>query len=225
MSIIFFCSCDRNYTFTYPNTAEVHEQVFGIDDTIPSINIDFSINLRETFNQIDSNFSYDICHLLVPFKHKLSSNKPIKFFIIKDCPILGIPCSFGPEFRINLNSSGQIMINSELVSNSDQIPYLMVTEFPQERYSKHWVEIKWMTKTPVDTLEKVFQQVRFGYLKTYQKMAKEKFENRSFYNITQSERDSILSELPFRIVLDVGRFGYPSPPLPRNELPTIISSK
>ena len=218
-------SCQRNLILSHSNTTQVQDQIFGIHDSLVKINVDFKKNTFDAFTQIDSHFNYNICHQLTPFAYPLSTGELLKLYIIKDCPEDWIICRQAPHFKINMNTQGKILIKNDILNDISEISTLMVDNFPNERVGERWITFKWTDNIPIDSLEKVFTSIKIGYLKIYQNVARHLYNGQSFYKINRADRDSILLDLPHKIVLDIGSFGFPLPPPPPIAPLPVISSQ
>ncbi|MDX1350417.1 MAG: hypothetical protein R3279_09230 [Putridiphycobacter sp.] len=215
--VLLAISCHKNYEVKYAGVAEVYAEVFEVPDSLPIINIDFSKSRHVALAQIDSVINLDTCNLFLPFAHTLSNGKLIKFNILLFCPSLIPYCGPRYEFRININSQGQILADGEYFENITSLNKIIESSFITELELYNKMSLKWTENIPTDSIEKALMNIKIGFIKVYKNKANKRYKGKGFYEIKPIQRDSILKEIPFNIYIDIGRTPEP-PPLQIKEI-------
>ena len=112
-----------------------------------------------------------------------------------------------------MDSSGISYLNNDKCL-MDSIPNKIVSSFfdINNYYRNREVRFNWHTKTPSDSINKVFNKISLGYFLAYNKLSKEKFNNTPICKLTKSHLSMIKYEMP--IIVRLGEIEISFPPLP-----------
>ena len=219
--LISFVSCKEKYDLKHINQKGVYLTLFAAHDSLPIIAIDFRQSRDSVLRYIESKFDDDICWRNNAFRYITKGGDTIKLQFFKECGYEPcIPMIKRPIMHINMNKKGEVLANNSVLIKIDSLNLLMsnLRSLDLDRQKK--VLIKWQKDIPLDSIEKVFSEIKKGYFEIYHLEAIERHDQ-SIFSISASERDSIQKDFPYRIFLDIGRFTSPPPPPSSLVLPPI----
>lgn len=105
------------------------------------------------------------------------------------------------------------MLNNEIIE-IDSIDNWISEIFPNElNHEKEEIFFLWDKESPKEKIEKGFEQIKKGYLKSYDRISKAVF-GRKFCELDEKELKEIKKSLNFRIKLGFGKINIPPPPPP-----------
>ena len=115
-----------------------------------------------------------------------------------------------------MNQNGETLLNYEII-DLDSIETWIEYNFSNEQdYKLEEVFFLWTKESPKEKIEKVFNQITSGYLKSYNKLSNKKY-GKELCKLDLKEVKDIGKQLEFRIKLGFGRILIP-PPLPPSEV-------
>ena len=182
------------------------------DDDV-TIQLDYNQSQEELIKNIEALFHEDICWKEKTVGLELN-DRNLKIIFLKTCPDGIIRDRAVSEVKILMNGKGSTLLNSEFIE-IDSIGEWIANNFPNEYdYEIEEILFLWHKNSPKNEIEVVFNQIRKGYLKSYDKISNKKF-NKSLCNLNPNEIRELEETLDFRIKLGFGEIVIPPPPPPR----------
>jgi hypothetical protein len=217
---LFFTSCaskenDKNFDNTLKNKSSkycINEiSLFSIDDSLQEISIDYDLEEDSIMKFIEKELNKDLCWNLVSFGIELPNNNPIKVQLLKKCNSF-CRTNFYSEVSILLNQNGISLIQNEFFVPIDSIKHWIHKNFPSNNsFDKKEISIKWTKETPKDSIEKTFVNIVDGYLLNYEDLSHNLF-SKSICDLSENQIESLKSELPFKVTLEMGTITRPQAP-------------
>ena len=181
-----------------------------------TIKLDYNQNQESLIEDVEELFSEDLC-----WNEKILGieigNKLLKTIFQKTCvdgTIRNIPIS---EVKILMNQKGETLLNNQII-HLDSVANWIENHFPNETdYETEEIFFLWTKESPKEKIEKVFNQITNGYLKSYNKIAN-KIYGKEFCELELSKVKELENTLKFRIKLGFGKVMIPPPPLTEEQI-------
>lgn len=180
-------------------------------DNDVTLKLNYNQDQKQLIAEVEKLYNEDICWEERTIGLELETGI-IKTIFLKTCSdgsMRYIPPN--SEIRILMNQKGETMLNYEIIK-LDSIGNWIGKNFPNESDSeKEEIFFLWDKESPKEKIEEAFEQIRKGYLKSYDRISKDLFK-RKFCELDGNELKKIKESLDFRVKLGFGEINIPPPP-------------
>lgn len=219
VSFFFSCKTERKERRIKVNeTVDYREVLFGVDDSLPLVEIDTRLSANQVGSEIEHFLKRDICGEKINFNISIKGERFNNFFIQKYCGGT-IGCVFPRAYNeILVNRKGMAMLERKSV-DIQEIDSLFMNSYFKEKDKGNFFTIidfqSYQEKISEDSLIKVLKQVRRGYLLIYDSLSRESFDKK-VDQLNIKELGSLRKMLPYNIQLGRTYSLPPPPPAPEN---------
>lgn len=183
-------------------------------DNIPCIELNFENSWDSCINQIENAFDFDLCdkvvYYTVPFNFTTSNieisehSTNIKFRYYKHCNDHKLDNIH--MLTVLINRDSQIMINGELLQNTDQASidnivcnyYLFEDNKQIRRQENSYIALMWDAKSNKKELSNLILKITNAYLYTVETYTNSTFQ-KSICELSNTEIKTVMNSLPFEL--------------------------
>lgn len=199
---------------------DYREVLFGVDDSLPLVAIDFRYSARDLANQVEKVVGESICEKYFYFKVQDYDYIEYKVCVHKECKKREYPvCGIRMKIDLVISRRGNYLFERMILDSINDMDSMIFNEFfnPMNYpMYNNYVELDWSTyglddSIPSEAFYKALKEVEKGYLLVYDSLSRQCFDQQ-LSNLYRNELDSLKNILPFKIQIGAINLPPPTPP-------------